>query len=146
MMLHLVNSDVQIPEPIRVEEFLASIPDPQLRADSIELARIMEEETGQAPILWGPSIIGFGRFDTMENRHCLCDGLEVGFAPRAECGQQSARIVLYLRHYSPHYHEFLQRIGDIHAGRASISMPRLADVDQRILRDLIRFAWRDIDR
>ena len=44
-----------------VEEFLATVPDAERRADARRLTELMSQTTGEGPALWGPSIIGFGR-------------------------------------------------------------------------------------
>lgn len=42
-----------------VEAFLEAIPDERKRQDSREITRLMEEISGEPPVLWG-SIVGFG--------------------------------------------------------------------------------------
>ena len=154
------NENSAEPECTSVDAFLRSIPDPALRADCLELADLMRTITGREPIMWGPSIVGFGRLDRSENQHCLCDGLEVGFAPRIEPALRCARnymspeeaaakigvktrIVLYLRRYSSYYADYIAQMGQVRAGRATISIGSLAEVDRGVLEDLIRCAWED---
>ena len=48
--------------PVPVAEFLAAVPDPQRRADAEVVLELMREATGEAPVMWGPSIVGFGRY------------------------------------------------------------------------------------
>jgi hypothetical protein len=43
-----------IADPAR---FIAAIDDPQKRADAAALIRLLAEVTGQAPVMWGPSIV-----------------------------------------------------------------------------------------
>ena len=45
-----------------VEEFLNAVPDEKKRADSFRLVQIMREETGEEPVMWGDSIVGFGSY------------------------------------------------------------------------------------
>ena len=40
----------------------------QKREDSYELVKLMQEVTGQPPKMWGPSIIGFGRYHYKSDR------------------------------------------------------------------------------
>ncbi|MBM7824500.1 hypothetical protein JOD55_000327 [Arcanobacterium pluranimalium] len=123
--------------PLDPQTFLHSIPDLQVRRDCCELAQIMMRITGQSPVMWGPSIVGFGRLDRKENPHCMCDGLEVGFAPR------SGKIFLYLRRYSHHYEDLIAQMGDVRKGRASIAFDSLSELDRDVLEDLITYAWED---
>ena len=42
--------------------FLAAVPDEQRRQDAQRLCAMMQQITGQPPVLWGTSIIGFGTY------------------------------------------------------------------------------------
>jgi hypothetical protein len=54
-----------------VAEFLAAIPDEQRRADSEAICRLMADETGAPPRMWGKGIVGFGSY-----RMAYADGRE----------------------------------------------------------------------
>jgi hypothetical protein len=43
-----------------VIDFLATLDDAQQQRDSETLVKIMQKVTGQPPVMWGTSIIGFG--------------------------------------------------------------------------------------
>jgi nucleoid DNA-binding protein len=45
-----------------VSKFLANVKDPQKRADSQAIVRMMQEITGEGPAMWGSSIVGFGSY------------------------------------------------------------------------------------
>jgi hypothetical protein len=45
-----------------VASFLAAIPDEQRRADSEAICRLIAEETGEPPQMWGKGIVGFGSY------------------------------------------------------------------------------------
>lgn len=45
-----------------VADFLDSVPDPKRRADAKAVAAMMERVSGEPPVLWGRSILGFGRY------------------------------------------------------------------------------------
>ncbi len=45
-----------------VEDFLNSIEHSTRKADGLLLLQLFKEETGEAPISWGPSIVGFGKY------------------------------------------------------------------------------------
>ncbi|WP_148086823.1 DUF1801 domain-containing protein [Arcanobacterium ihumii] len=128
---------MQMIQPLDPQTFVRSIPDLKIRQDCCELARIMTDITGQAPVMWGPSIVGFGRLDRKENPNCMCDGLEVGFAPR------NRKIFLYLRRYSHHYDDLIAKMGQVRKGRASIAFDSLDELDRSVLEDLITYAWED---
>ena len=45
-----------------VEGFLARVPDGQRREDARRLCAMMQQITGEPPMMWGSSIIGFGMY------------------------------------------------------------------------------------
>ena len=45
-----------------VQDFLNAVPDERKRADSFALLELMREVTGEEPAMWGPSIVGFGKY------------------------------------------------------------------------------------
>lgn len=121
---------------VTVDDFLASLPD-SVRHDAIELSGLFAEVTGRDPVMWGPSIVGYGNTEYVRDSKRSCDGLEVGFAPR------DGRIFLYLRRYADHYADFVERIGEAQSGHAAISFDKLSSVDRSVLKELIAFAWTD---
>ncbi|HEY1409675.1 MAG TPA: hypothetical protein VF434_12080, partial [Promineifilum sp.] len=45
-----------------VEDFLNTVPGERKRADSHVILKMMKDITGEPPMMWGPSIIGFGSY------------------------------------------------------------------------------------
>src|SRR5687768_8206004 len=45
-----------------VGAFLDAVPDPKRRADGKEVAALMERLSGEAPYMWGPTVVGFGNY------------------------------------------------------------------------------------
>ena len=50
-----------LPTDVPVEEFLATL-DARRSAEGAELVALFREVTGAEPIMWGPSMIGFGQY------------------------------------------------------------------------------------
>jgi hypothetical protein len=50
------------PTPIDPAEFVAAVEHPVRRSDAETLLALMTRVTGSPPRMWGPSIIGFGRY------------------------------------------------------------------------------------
>src|SRR5262249_47925305 len=48
------------PTSASVDDFIAAIENPRRRADALVSLAIYKEVTGLQPVMWGPSIIGFG--------------------------------------------------------------------------------------
>ena len=117
------------------QAFLAAIENPQRRADGQALATIMTRISGEPPVMWGPSIVGFGR-----HRYKYESGREgeicsIGFSPR------KAALVLYLSCDLDSSQALLDRLGKHERGRGCLYVKKLADVDAAILEEMIAAAW-----
>ncbi|MDQ3332553.1 MAG: DUF1801 domain-containing protein, partial [Planctomycetota bacterium] len=73
-----------------VEAFLESVEHPGRRADSNVLLDLMRRVTGAPPKMWGPAIIGFGKYHYRYDSGREGDMLRVGFSPR------KANLALYV--------------------------------------------------
>jgi hypothetical protein len=116
-----------------VEAFLDAIPDDRKRQDSREIARLMEEITGEPPVLWG-SIVGFGNEHYVYASGHSGDWPPISFAPR------KSAITLYLSGNLDDRREILSRLGKHTTGKGCIYIKRLSDVDPAVLRKLIETA------
>src|SRR6266516_756450 len=65
-----------------VEGFLARVPDERRREDARRLCTIMQEVTGEPPVMWGTSIIGFGTYHYRYASGHEGDSALAGFSPR----------------------------------------------------------------
>ena len=73
-----------------VDAFLAGVDDEQKREDSRTLCRMLAEETGEPPRMWGESIVGFGTYHYTYASGREGDWMALGFAPRKQ------NLTLYL--------------------------------------------------
>ena len=78
------------PTEADVEAFLDAIPDAQKREDSRAVCRLLAEVTGQPPVMWGTSIVGFGTYHYKSASGREGDWMALGFAPRKQA------LTLYL--------------------------------------------------
>ncbi|WP_290792307.1 DUF1801 domain-containing protein [Flavihumibacter sp. UBA7668] len=116
-----------------VEEFIHSFADTeQKKADSFELVKLMHEATGAAPRMWGPSIIGFGKYHYKSERSSQeGDWPLVGFSPR------KAAISLYVYTPCDGQEELLGKLGKYKMGKACIYIKKLADIDIAVLKKMM---------
>ena len=47
------------PTDVPVADFIAAVDNPRRRADAEVMQALLSEMTGVAPVMWGPSIIGY---------------------------------------------------------------------------------------
>ncbi|NJC32737.1 hypothetical protein GGR88_000211 [Sphingomonas jejuensis] len=105
------------------------------RNDAWRLAGMMAEETGEQPVMWGNSIVGFG-----DHHYRYASGREgsicrVGFSPR------KSATVLYLSCDLDQLQSILDRLGPHERGVGCLYIKRLDAIDDDVLRELIRVAW-----
>jgi hypothetical protein len=115
-----------------VEKFLESIDDAQKREDAFAVLALMRELTGQEPRMWGPSIVGFGQH---HYRNASGRGVEwfvAGFSPRKQ------NLTLYIMPGVERFGTLLRKLGKHKTGKSCLYINRLADVDRKVLRDIIR--------
>ena len=117
-------------------EFVASVENDVRRADAYRLIEIHREETGEEPAMYGPSIIGFGSY------HYKYESGREGDAPRAGFSPRKAHQVVYLRYdYEDIYADQLEKFGPYKTGKTCLYIKKLADVDETILREMIRDSY-----
>lgn len=120
-----------LPNDASVAAFLAAVDDPQRRADAQQLVRLMQQATGEPPVLWGSAIVGFGRYHYRYASGHVGDSCLVGFSPR------KGDISLYLQDGFDERADLLARLGRHKLGKVCLYLRRLADVDMAVLADLI---------
>ncbi len=120
------------PTAASVEDFIDAIDDVQKRKDSFELLEIMKKATGEEPVLWSSSIIGFGnkRYKSAATGREV-DWLRIGFSPR------KANLSLYISVNLEEHAAALEKLGKHKTGVGCLYINKLADVDMTILKGMI---------
>ena len=123
-----------------VEQFVASVEHPTRRQDAETLVALMSRISGEPPVMWGPSIIGFGSHSYTTRSGHSGEMPKIGFSPR------KAHQVLYLTCDARRLADGLARLGKHKTGVGCLYVNKLADIDLAVLESLIADAWRtDID-
>jgi hypothetical protein len=119
-----------------VADFISSVDHPVRRADAEALVPLFERISGEPATMWGPSIIGFGRYHYRYDSGHEGDMCRIGFSPRA------AQLVFYID--SPASDALMVRLGKHKRGKACLYVNKLADVNVAVLAQMIRAAWDDM--
>lgn len=118
-----------------VQQHLDGIENPQKREDCQALAELMQGVTGEAPVMWGSGIVGFGKYHYKYASGREGDWMIVGFAAR------KAELSLYgLLDAGPDPQQ-LEKLGKHKTGKGCLYVKKLSDVDLDVLKDLIRAAY-----
>jgi uncharacterized protein DUF1801 len=120
------------PTDQNVAAFLAAIEHPTRREDAQALDQLFRDTTGYEPVIWGPSIVGYGRYHYTYKTGRQGDFLACGFAA------QKARLSLYIMPGYQNMGDLLDRLGKHKTGAACLYINKLADVDMAVLAHIIR--------
>ncbi len=119
-----------------VDKFLDGIADPVRQADARVVNRLMTEATGESPAMWGSSIVGFGQYHYRYASGREGTWLKIGFSPR------KANLTIYLMEGFADHQDLLQKLGPgTSTAKACLYIKSLADVDQTVLKELIRRSY-----
>lgn len=116
--------------------FISTFEDDVRRADAYRLVEIMREETGEEPYMYGASIVGFGTY------HYTYESGREGDAPVVSFSPRKPHLVVYLiGGYEDRYKDQLANLGPYKTGKSCLYIKALADVDEPLLRWLIRESY-----
>lgn len=124
------------PTTASVEDFIAAVENPRRRDDARTLVGMMREISGEPPVMWGPTMIGFGRHRYVYDSGHSGETFRIGFSPR------KANLVLYVGTSFEGAAELLGRLGKFRKSVACIYVNKLSDIDPSVLRALTEGAWR----
>jgi hypothetical protein len=115
-----------------VEDFINSVEDEQKRKDSFVLLEMMKKASGEDPVLWSSSVIGFGnkRYKSLGTGREV-DWLLIGFSPR------KANLSLYLSNNIEENAEALKRLGKHKTGVGCLYINKLEEIDLKVLEEII---------
>lgn len=133
-----MSTNKTMPTDVPVETFLGSVEPARRQADAKALNTIFQQETGFEPVMWGPSIIGYGRYHYTYQSGRQGDFLATGFSPR------KANLSIYIMPGYANFAPLMARLGKHKTGRSCLYVNKLADIDTDVLRALIRAGLKDL--
>jgi hypothetical protein len=120
------------PTSASVEDFINTVKDEQKRKDCFVLLEMMKKASGEEPVLWSSSVIGFGskRYKSPGTGREV-DWLRIGFSPR------KANLSLYLSLYIKEHAAALEKLGKYKTGVGCLYINKLEDIDLDVLKEII---------
>jgi hypothetical protein len=122
----MTHDDQAQPTDADAGAFIAAIANETKREDSERVLRLMQTASGHAPVMWGTSVVGFGRN--------AAGGMLIGFAPRQR------ELVLYLGTGTEAAAEQLRSEPKVKVGTGCIFVKRMADVKPQALERAVKAA------
>ena len=126
----MADAPKTVPTDASVADFIAAVPDARRRTEAEALCTLLQDVSGQPPVMWGPSIVGFGCY-----RYVYASGREgdwpiIGFSPR------KAALTVYIMPGFEARPDLMARLGPLKTSVSCLYIPRLDKVDAGALRDL----------
>ena len=115
-----------------VSAFLNAIEDDQIRKDCKQISKIMADATGAKPVMWGPSIVGFGKYRYKYASGREGDWMMTGFSPRKQ------NLTVYIMPGFDKYDALMKKLGKFKAGKSCLYFKSLEDVDLAVLEELVK--------
>ena len=128
------------PTGASVTEFLNSIDHEERRRDAKRLAKLLRETTGKRPKMWGPSIVGYGKYAYKYTSGREGEYFRAGFSPR------KANLVVYIMPGYTNFSDLLKKLGPHKIGKSCLYLKRLDDIDLKVLQRLVEAGWRDMEQ
>jgi hypothetical protein len=116
-----------------VTKFIKSVQPKEKQADALVLLKMFQKITGEKPVMWGTSMVGFGKYHYKSEKSSQeGDWFLVGFSPRKQ------NLTLYILAWKKDDPKLLAKLGKYKRGGGCLYINRLSDVDQKVLAKLIK--------
>lgn len=124
------------PTAQNVADYLNTIEPEEKRRDSFEILSMMEKITGEQAVMWGTSIVGFGKYHYKSERSSQeGDWPLIGFSPRKQ------NITFYIMSGFKDNQDVVKKLGPCKTSVGCLYIKRLSDVDTSVLKILIEDAY-----
>lgn len=119
------------PTPASVNDFITGIENPRRRTDALAALDIYKDVTRLQPVMWGPSIVGFG------SHHYVYDSGREGTIAAAGFSPRKANMTFYVGDEFEGAEELYATLGKHRKSAACLYINKLDDVDLQVLREII---------
>ncbi|WP_027856231.1 DUF1801 domain-containing protein [Marinobacterium jannaschii] len=113
------------------EKLIRELEHPVRSRDAAILLALFSEITGCKPVVWGDSIIGFGRYHYRQRSGLAASWPITGFSVRKH------NLTIYIMPGFDPFTELLDRLGKYKTARSCLYINKLADVDIGVFEQLI---------
>ena len=117
---------------VSVSAFLKSVEHDRRREDALKLKALFDKITSFKAKMWGPSIVGYGKYHYKYDSGREGDHLITGFSPRKQS------MVVYIMPGFSEYGDLMAKLGKYKAGRSCLYINKLDDIDLKVLEKLVR--------
>jgi hypothetical protein len=120
------------------EAFLGRVEPAGRQAEARRLDAVFREVTGFSPVVWGGSMLGYGRYSYRYDSGHAGTSLATGFAPR------KTEVVVYILPGYADFGSILAELGPHRLGKSCLYLRHPDRVNEAALRRLIRAGLDDL--
>ena len=130
-----MSDAVTMPTGVPVEDYIAGLAPGRRRDECPPMLALMHRATSLSPAMWGPTIIGYGRYAYHYESGRKGIAQMTGFSPR------KAAMVVYVIPGFGGFSEKLARLGPHEHSVSCLYIKRLDAVDLGVLEDIVSTAF-----
>ena len=123
------------PTTASVARFIAALTPEQRRRDALAVMKLMKQATGESPRMWGPAIVGYGRYRMTYAGGRQAEWKLTGYSPR------KASLVLYIMTGFPRQAALKAKLGKCRTGGGCLYINRLSDVNTSVLAEMVEASF-----
>jgi len=124
-----------------VKAFISKIDDKTKREDSLVLLELFRKVTGEQPVMWGESIVGYGQYHYKSERSTQeGDWMLTGFSPRKQ------NLTLYIMQGFDSFKDLVKDLGKCKTSVSCLYINKLSDVDLTVLEKLVEQSYRSMKK
>ena len=124
------------PTSVSVDDFIANIENPRRRSDALIALKMYKEVTKLPPVMWGPSIIGFGSL------HYKYETGREGDMPAAAFSPRKTSMTFYVDDKFEGAEALYAKLGKYKKSVVCLYINKLDDVDFDVLYEIIARQYR----
>jgi len=118
-----------------VEAYIGGVEPDWKQDDARNIGALIERVTGEAPAMWGKTIVGYGSYHYKYESGREGDSLRAGFSAR------KAALTIYCMGGFSEKEPLLEKLGKHKTGKSCLYIKRLSDIDMDVLEQIIRKDW-----
>ena len=127
-----------VPTDAKVSAFIDGLDNEKRRAESRQLIETMQRLSGAPATMWGPSIIGFGKYDYTYDSGHSGTSMRIGFSPR------KAAITLYIVPGHENKGALLEKLGPHTLGKSCLYIKDLSRIDAKALEEIVAMSLKEM--
>lgn len=113
-------------------KYLTGIANEARRKDCKQLLSMMQQVTGEKPVIWGDSIVGFGRYHYQQRSGQKATWPLTGFSPRKQ------NLVVYIMPGFSAFEKELKKLGKYKNSVSCLYLNNLQDIDFKVLTTIVK--------